>query len=253
VSPLTVDLQEQTAVVTGAASGIGAAVARTLAAAGARVVAADLDDGAAAANARAISDAGGKAMAAPVDITDRDSVRGLRASVEEAFGPASILVNCAGWNQPQRFVENAPEFWDKVVAINFMGPVNVTREFIDPMIDRGSGRIVNVSSDAGRVGSSEETVYAGAKGAVIAFTKSLARELARNRICVNCVCPGPTDTPLFRRHREKMQEALERAIPFRRLAVPEDIAPAVAFFASEGAAYITGQVLSVSGGLTMVG
>jgi 2-hydroxycyclohexanecarboxyl-CoA dehydrogenase len=253
MSPLTVDLHEHTAVVTGAASGIGAAIARTLGAAGSRVAAADLDEAAAEANARAISNAGGTAMAVGVDITDRDSVRELRASVEAAFGPASILVNCAGWGQPQRFVENEPEFWDKIVAINFMGPVNVTREFIDPMIERASGRIVNVSSDAGRVGSSEETVYAGAKGGVIAFTKSLARELARHHICINCICPGPTDTPLFRRHSEKMQQALERAIPFKRLAVPEDIAPAVAFFVSDGAAYITGQVLSVSGGLTMAG
>jgi 2-hydroxycyclohexanecarboxyl-CoA dehydrogenase len=253
MSPLTVDLREHTAVVTGAASGIGAAIARTLGAAGARVVAADLEEAGAAANARAISDAGGDAVAAGVDITDRSSVRELRTSVETAFGPASILVNCAGWGQPQRFIDNAPEFWDKVVAINFIGPVNVTREFIDPMIERSTGRIVNVSSDAGRVGSSEETVYAGAKGAVIAFTKSLAREMARHRICVNCICPGPTDTPLFRRHSEKMQVALERAIPFRRLAMPEDIAPAVAFFVSDGAAYITGQVLSVSGGLTMAG
>jgi 2-hydroxycyclohexanecarboxyl-CoA dehydrogenase len=253
MSPLTVDLHEHTAVVTGAASGIGAAIARTLGAAGARVVAADLEEAGAAENARAISHAGGDAVAAGVDITDRSSVRELRASVEAAFGPASILVNCAGWGQPQRFIDNAPEFWDKVVAINFIGPVNVTREFIDPMIERSTGRIVNVSSDAGRVGSSEETVYAGAKGAVIAFTKSLAREMARHRICVNCICPGPTDTPLFRRHSEKMQEALERAIPFRRLAVPEDIAPAVAFFVSDGAAYITGQILSVSGGLTMAG
>jgi 2-hydroxycyclohexanecarboxyl-CoA dehydrogenase len=253
MSPLTVDLQEHTAVVTGAASGIGAAVARTLGVAGARVVAADLDQLGATATARAISDGGGQAHGFAVDITDRDSVRALRASVESAFEPASILVNCAGWNQPQRFIENAPDFWDKVIAINLMGPVNVTREFLDPMIERDSGRIVNVASDAGRVGSSQETVYAGAKGGVIAFTKSLAREVARHHICVNCVCPGPTDTQLFRRHTEKMQEALTRAIPFRRLAVPDDIAPTVVFFASDAAAYITGQVLSVSGGLTMAG
>lgn len=248
--PLTIDLSGRTAVVTGAGGGIGAAIAQTLVSAGALVALADLDEKAALAAAEAI---GANAAGMAVDVTDSQSVCALRELVETAFGPASIVVNNAGWGEPQLFTENSEAFWEKVVAINLMGPVLVSRTFLDPMVEAGGGRIVNVSSDAGRVGSTGETVYAGAKGGVIAFTKSLARELARHSLNVNCVCPGPTDTPLFRKHTDKMQEALTRAIPFRRLARPEEVASAVAFFASDEASFITGQVLSVSGGLTMAG
>jgi 2-hydroxycyclohexanecarboxyl-CoA dehydrogenase len=247
------DLRDNAAVVTGAGSGIGVAIARALGQAGASVIAADLDEAAARQTAAAIERDGGRAISAPVDVADRSAVEALRDQAVQAFGTVTILVNNAGYGQPGLFVENTPEFWDKVVSINLMGPINVTRAFVEPMIEGRRGRIVNIASDAGRVGGTRETVYAGTKGGVIAFTKSLARELAPYGIGVNCVCPGPTDTPLFRKHTEKMQEALTRAIPFRRLAQPEDIAGAVAFFASGQAAYITGQVLSVSGGLTMVG
>jgi 2-hydroxycyclohexanecarboxyl-CoA dehydrogenase len=241
-----------TAVVTGAGGGIGAAIAQALAAEGASVAVSDIDLDAAAATAELIADQGGSAAPFQLDVTNADSVQQLRKVVEETFGAASVLVNNAGWGQPELFVENEPAVWEKLVAVNFLGQVTVTRAFIDPMIESEGGRIVNIASDAGRVGSSGETVYAGTKGGVIAFTKSLARELARYRINVNCVCPGPTDTALFHKHTDKMQEALVRAIPFRRLAQPEEIADAVAFFASERASFITGQVLSVSGGLTMV-
>jgi 2-hydroxycyclohexanecarboxyl-CoA dehydrogenase len=161
------------------------------------------------------------------------------------------LVNGAGWDQIQPFLENPPEMWDRVIAVNLMGAVRLTRGVLPPMVAAARGKIVNISSDAGRVGSMGETVYAAAKGGLIAFTKSLARELARYRINVNCVCPGPTDTPLFQRQPERMREALTRAIPFRRIAQPIEIAQAVMFFLSDRSDYITGQVLSVSGGLTM--
>ena len=150
-------------------------------------------------------------------------------------------------------MENPPEMWESLIAINLMGAIRLTRAVLPPMVAAQSGKIVNISSDAGRVGSMGETVYAAAKGGLIAFTKSLAREMARHKLNVNCVCPGPTDTPLFRRQPERMQEALTRAIPFRRIAQPEDIAEAVLFFLGGRSDYITGQVLSVSGGLTMVG
>jgi 2-hydroxycyclohexanecarboxyl-CoA dehydrogenase len=253
MTPLMLDLRDNAAVVSGAGSGIGVAIARALGQAGASVIAADLDEAAARQTAAAIERDGGRAIAVPVDVADRSAVEALRDQAVQAFGTVTILVNNAGYGQPGLFVDNTPEFWDKVVSINLMGPINVTRAFVEPMIEGRRGRIVNIASDAGRVGGTQETVYAGTKGGVIAFTKSLARELARYEIGVNCVCPGPTDTPLFAKHTEKMREALLRSIPFRRLAQPEDIAGAVAFFASDQAAYITGQVLSVSGGLTMVG
>jgi 2-hydroxycyclohexanecarboxyl-CoA dehydrogenase len=251
MSPFAIDLAGRTAVVTGAGSGIGLAIAQALGDAGAAVAAADIDLDAAGATARAIGERGGRALPFQVDVTDRDSVAALANAVPEELGGVSILVNNAGWGQPQAFSENTPDLWDRIVAINLMGPILVSRAFMDPMREAGGGRIVNISSDAGRVGSSGETVYAGAKGGVISFTKSLARELARDKINVNCVSPGPTETPFFAKHTEKMQEALVRAIPFRRLARPEEIAGAVVFFASDQAAFITGQVLSVSGGLTM--
>jgi 2-hydroxycyclohexanecarboxyl-CoA dehydrogenase len=240
-------------VVTGAGRGIGAAIAQGLAEAGASVAAADLNEDAAAATASAIEEAGGRAAPFRVDVRNADDVASLRRDVERRFAPASVLVNNAGWGQPELFVQNAPDFWDKVVAINFMGPLIVTRAFLDPMIESKRGHIVNIGSDAGRVGSTAETVYAGTKGGVIAFTKSLARELARHSVNVNCICPGPTDTPFFRKHTEKMQEALVRAIPLRRLGRPEEVASAVVFFVSDHASFITGQTLSVSGGLTMAG
>jgi len=253
MSPLVIDLSGRTAVVTGAGSGIGAAIARTLAEAGATVAVADIAEDAAARTVGEIAAAGGTAAAFAVDVTRLESVQALRRDVEASYGTTSILVNGAGWGQPQLFVENEPSFWDRVLAINLLGPILVARTFLDPMVEARNGAIVNISSDAGRVGSTGETVYSGAKGGVIAFTKSLARETARYGLNVNCVCPGPTATPFFDKQPEKMQEALVRAIPFRRLAQPDEIAGAVAFFASARAAFVTGQVLSVSGGLTMAG
>ena len=249
-----IDLSDRVAVVTGAGSGIGRAIATALSAAGARVAAADINLPGATETTERIAAAGGTAAPFAFDITDRGSIAALRVDVEEALGRASILVNNVGWDIIQPFLENTPEYWQRIIDINLLGPVAVTAAFLAPMVQAGeSGRIVNIASDAGRVGSTGEAVYAGAKGGVIAFTKSLARETARHGICVNCVCPGPTDTPLFRSQPERMQEALERAIPMRRLGQPADVAGAVAFFASDLAAFVTGQVLSVSGGLTMAG
>ncbi len=246
-------LHGEVAVVTGGASGIGRAVSGALAASGARVFLGDLNGDGAGEAADAIARAGGEAEAFAVDVTSGDAVASFAEHVSARAGGASVLVNAAGWDRLEPFVDNTPDFWERIVDINYLGPVRMCRAFLPTMIDATRGKIVNVASDAGRVGSSGETVYAGAKGGVISFTKSLAREMARHGINVNCVCPGPTDTPLFRSLPEKMQGALERAIPFRRLARPEEIADAVLFFASGRSDFVTGQVLSVSGGLTMAG
>jgi 2-hydroxycyclohexanecarboxyl-CoA dehydrogenase len=167
-----------------------------------------------------------------------------------------VLVNCAGWDRPMRFVETTPEFWDRILAINLKGPIACTRAALRHMITQEYGKIVSIASDAGRVGSTGEAVYSAAKGGLIAFTKTIARETARHRINVNCVCPGPSDTPLFQKEfagpSPKLADSLKRVIPWGRLGTPEDIAPAVVFLASDDAGYITGQTLSVSGGLTMV-
>lgn len=246
-------LDGKTAVVTGGASGIGRAVAGTLAQAGARVLIGDIDERggeAAAAEARA---AGHDVRALRLDVTDLDSIAAFRDRALADGGQVDIIANVAGWGRIEPFVQNAPDFWRKVIDLNLLGPVALTHAFLGPMIERQSGKVVVVASDAGRVGSMGETVYSGAKGGAIAFAKSLAREVARYRINVNCVCPGPTDTPLLRAVPEKHQEAFVRVTPMRRLARPEEIADAVLFFASGRADFVTGQVLSVSGGLTMAG
>ena len=247
-----VEGEQRTAVVTGAGSGIGRATAVALAGAGLAVAAVDLDEDRARETAGTSADLAIAPFAA--DVADDAAVRDLARAVCDAHGAPDVVVNCAGWDETRPFTETDRPFWDRVVAINLLGVIGVTHAFLGPMLERGAGgRIVNVASDAGRVGSSGETVYAGAKGGVIAFTKSVAREVARHGITANAVCPGPTDTPLFRAQDERLQQALERAIPMRRLGRPEDVAHAIAFFASEGAGYVTGQVLSVSGGLTMAG
>jgi len=245
------EMQDRSVIVTGAASGIGRATAFLLAREGGRVFIGDIDE------------AGGQATATegaaehlaieylPLDLTNKPSIDDFVAAVHRRVARVDGLVNGAGWDQIQPFLENPPEMWDRVIAVNLMGAVRLTRGVLPPMVAAGTGKIVNISSDAGRVGSMGETVYAAAKGGLIAFTKSLARELARYRINVNCVCPGPTDTPLFQRQPERMKEALTRAIPFRRIAQPIEIAQTVMFFLSSRSDYITGQVLSVSGGLTM--
>ena len=248
------NLEGRIALVTGAGSGIGAAIARKLAACGASVIVTDLRAEAAEEVAGALVEEGLHAHAYAMDVCSEEAIRSVKDKLAEKGLLPNVVVNNAGWDRLEPFLKNTPDFWRKVVNINFLGPVTVTRVFLDPMIESGKGgRIINISSDAGRVGSSGETVYAGAKGAVIAFTKSLAREMARYSINVNCVCPGPTDTPLFHANPEKVNEALVRAIPFRRVARPEEIAGPVAFFAADEASYTTGQILSVSGGLTMAG
>ena len=243
------DFSGKTIVVTGAASGIGLACAQAFAAHGGTVILADVQSDKAQAEAERIGH-GAKAIA--LDVTDDASIARFAAEALSQ-GEVHILVNVAGWGKIQPFMDNDADFWERVVDINFLGPVKLCRALLPGMMERRSGRIVNVASDAGRVGSLGETVYSGAKSGIIGFSKGLAREMARYAITVNNVCPGPTDTPLFAKVPEKHQEAFIRAIPMRRLAKPEEIAHAVLFFASDGAGYMTGQVVSVSGGLTMVG
>ena len=241
----------QSVIVTGGASGIGKATALLLAREGARVFVGDVDEvGGQSAAAQALAEKLSVEFL-PLDLTDTPTIAAFAAAVLRRCDRIDGLVNGAGWDKIQPFLENPPEMWDRVVAINLMGAVRLTRSVLEPMIAARAGKIVNISSDAGRVGSMGETVYAAAKGGLIAFTKSLARELARYQINVNCVCPGPTDTPLFQRQPDRMREALTRAIPFRRIARPIEIAQAILFFLSPRSDYITGQVLSVSGGLTM--
>lgn len=242
---------DQSVIVTGGASGIGKATALLLAREGARVFIGDVDEAGGQQTAAQASSEKLTVEFLPLDLTDISSITAFAATVLQRCGRLHGLVNCAGWDQIQPFLENPPEVWDRVVAINLTGAVRLTRSVLEPMVEARAGKIVNISSDAGRVGSMGETVYAAAKGGLIAFTKSLARELARYQINVNCVSPGPTDTPLFQRQPERMKEALTRAIPFRRIAQPIEIAQAVLFFLSARSDYITGQVLSVSGGLTM--
>lgn len=252
-------LKDKVAVVTGAASGIGRAIALRLAEEGAKTVVFDRDDAGAAETVTAAKKAGGTAAAQHCDITDLASVRAAVDAAESGTGPIDCLVNCAGWDLPMSFLESEPDFWAKVIGINLMGPIHMHHAVLSRMATRGAGRVVNISSDAGRVGSSGEAVYSACKGGIIAFTKTLAREVARSGITLNTVCPGPTDTPLFDAFKAasadgaKIADGLARAIPMRRLGVPEDYPGIVAFLLSDDAAYITGQTISVSGGLTMHG
>jgi 2-hydroxycyclohexanecarboxyl-CoA dehydrogenase len=247
-------LENRVAVITGAGSGIGRAIAGELASRGAAVAVADLNVEAGKAAAEEIVQLGGRAEAFAVDVTAEGSIHCLQQETASRLGIADIIVNCAGWNRGMPFLENESDFIHTVTALNLLGPIFMCQTFLRPLVESGQpGHVVNISSDAGRVGSLGETVYAAAKGGVIALTKSLAREMARHNIRVNCVAPGPTETPLFYEQPEKIQAALIRAIPFGRLGKPQDVAHAVAFLVSQDSSYITGQVLSVSGGLTMVG
>jgi 2-hydroxycyclohexanecarboxyl-CoA dehydrogenase len=245
-------LKNKTVAMTGGASGIGRATVLMLAREGARVLLCDVNEAGANETIAMVPD--GSVEFIPVDLADGASVDACAAEALNRAGErVDVLVSAAGWDRIRPFVETTQEFIDKVMGINLLGPVRLTRALFPAMAKTGGGKIVFVASDAGRVGSLGETPYAAAKGGLLGFTKSLAREGARHRITVNCVCPGPTDTPLFHANPERMKEALLKAIPFRRLATPEDIAGAILYFAGPTSDYVTGQVLSVSGGLTMAG
>src|ERR1700733_2218848 len=241
-------------ILTGGASGIGRAAALRLAAEG--CVLGIFDRNEAGARETAARCAGAQAYG--VDITDRDQIAAALVSFEAACGPAQGLANIAGWDTPRAFLETDRALWDKVIQINLYGPLNMHHVVVRGMAERGFGRVVNVASDAGRVGSSGEAVYSACKGGIIAFTKTLARELARRNVTLNVLCPGPTDTPLFDAFKAasaggaKIGEALARAIPMRRIGTPEDYPGIIAFLLSDDAGYMTGQTISVSGGLTMV-
>lgn len=242
------------ALVAGGGGGIGSAVCRALARDGCRVAVADL----AVESARRVADAiGGGAVDVDLDVRDPASVEAAVAVTEGELGPVDVLVNCVGWDELRPFLESDEAFVQKVLDINLTGPIRLTRVVLGGMVERKWGRVVNIASDAGRVGSSLESVYSGAKGGLIAFTKTIAREVARHGVTANAVCPGPTDTPMLTgiveagADAERVISAMTKAVPMRRLGTPDDVAPAVAFLASEAAGYITGQTLSVSGGLTM--
>jgi len=247
------NLNDKIAVVTGGASGIGQATAQGLAEGGATVCIGDIARENGEAVAAGIRKKGGKAEYAYLDLTDRESIAKFVATTLQRLGRVDILVNGAGWSKTQPFLESDDAFWEKVINLNFIGPMRLTKALLPQMFERKFGRIVNVSSDAGRVGSLGETVYSGAKAGLIGFTKALAREGARFNVTVNCVCPGPTDTPLMAAVPEKIRDAFIKAIPMRRFGKPAEVAQAIAFFVGPNTDYITGQVLSVSGGLTMAG
>ena len=249
----------QTVIVTGGGGGIGGATCRRFGREGARVAVFDLNLEAAETVAAAVRAAGGAAKAFRCDITDRASVDAAVAAAEAALGPIDVLINNAGWDVFRPFTKTEPAHWDKLIAINLTGALHMHHAVLPGMAARKKGRIVNIASDAARVGSSGEAVYAACKGGLVAFSKTIAREHARHGITVNVVCPGPTDTALFADYKEgagnpeKLMEAFTRSIPLGRIGQPEDLPGAILFFASSDAAYVTGQVLSVSGGLTMNG
>lgn len=246
-------------VVTGGGGGIGGATCLRFGEEGGRVAVFDVNLEAAQKVAQQIRADGGTAQAFLCDITDRASVNAAVAAAEEKLGPVDVLVNNAGWDVFKPFAKTEPAQWDKLIAINLVGALHLHHAVLPGMAARKSGRIVNIASDAARVGSSGEAVYAACKGGLVAFSKTIAREHARHGITVNVVCPGPTDTALFADYKEgagnpeKLLEAFTRSIPLGRIGQPRDLPGAIAFFASDDAAFVTGQVLSVSGGLTMNG
>jgi 2-hydroxycyclohexanecarboxyl-CoA dehydrogenase len=251
-------MTKRIAFVTGGGSGIGKGISLALGEAGFHVAVADLNLDAAEATATEITTVGGDATAVMVDVTSTASVDEAVALVTERLGAVEVVVNCAGWDDFMTFLETTEDFWDRILDLNFKGALRVTKAVVPGMIERGWGRVINIGSDAGRVGSSLEAVYSGAKGGIIAFTKTLAREVATTGVTANTVCPGPTDTPALRKFAnnsgedaDKVISGMTRAVPMKRLGKPEDVAAAVVFFAGDNTGYITGQTLSVSGGLTM--
>jgi 2-hydroxycyclohexanecarboxyl-CoA dehydrogenase len=249
-----IHFEDRVAIVTGAGGGIGKAIAATLCRQGAKVVLTDVNEEAVLKAANELRDLG-ETIGLRMDVTSAAEIQGMVETALSRYGKIDVLVNNAGWDKVEPFLDSTEETWEKIIAINFKGPVRCCKAVLPSMISKKYGRIVNISSDAARVGSFGEAVYSGAKGGLISFTKTLAREMARHNICVNCICPGPTETALFHEvasYNPKMIESLIRAIPLQRIGQPQDIANAVVFLASDSAAYITGQVLSVSGGMTMV-
>jgi len=252
-------LEDKTVIVTGGGGGIGSATCRRFGELGAKVAVLDLNAATATATADAVVAAGGTAKSWGCDITDYSGVQKTIAAVEAAFGPVGVLVNNAGWDVFKLFKDTTPGDWQKLISVNLVGALNMQHVVLPGMIQRRQGRIVNVSSDAGRVGSSGEAIYAACKAGLIGFSKTLAREHARHGITVNVVCPGITNTKLYDDYKkgagnpEKLDEAFKRAIPMGRIGEPDDLPGAILFFSSDDARYITGQVVSVSGGLTMAG
>jgi 2-hydroxycyclohexanecarboxyl-CoA dehydrogenase len=253
------NLKDKTVIVTGGAGGIGSATCRRFAAEGAKVAVFDMNASAAQKVADAINDAGGVAAAFACDITDRAAVDTAVAATIAKLGPVGVLVNNAGWDVFKPFLKTTPDEWSKLIAINLTGALHMLHAVLPGMVERNAGRIVNIASDAARGGSSGEAVYSACKGGLVALSKTLAREHARHNITINVVCPGPTDTALLAgvaagaRDPAKLMEAFRSAIPLGRLGQPDDLAGTIAFFGSDDASFITGQVISVSGGLTMHG
>ncbi|MDM1276453.1 MULTISPECIES: glucose 1-dehydrogenase [Acinetobacter] len=252
-------LKDKVVIVTGGAGGIGSATCRRLAEEGAKVAIFDMNMTAAEQLAQEINQQNGQALAVQCDITNHITVEQAVQQVESQLGPVDGLVNNAGWDIFKPFVKTNPQEWDKLIQINLVGMLNMHFAVLKGMVERNTGSIVNIASDAARVGSSGEAVYAACKGGLLSFSKTLAREHSRHNIKINVICPGPTDTALLAgvtegaSNPEKLREAFIRSIPLGRLGQPEDLASAIAFFLSEDASFITGQVLSVSGGLTMSG
>ncbi|EGP53975.1 glucose 1-dehydrogenase [Pseudorhizobium flavum] len=252
-------LKERVVLVTGAAGGIGRAICNRFVEEGVKLVAADLNDASLCEFVGELRGRGGDVLPLAFDITSYEDVVSAIGKAVDHFGKIDILVNNAGWDIAKPFLDTEPELWDKIIAINLRGPLNLHKAVLPHLIAAGGGKVINIASDAGRVGSSGESVYSACKGGLIAFSKTVARECARDNIRVNVVCPGPTDTALLRsfvgegEYGQKIYDKLQKAIPLKRLGQPDDIPGMIAFFASSDADFITGQVISVSGGLTMHG